>query len=277
VERIEPGTIVVAVDGSQHARSALSWAVEQASLERRRLTVFAAGEDAESVAGSATDRVRELQPSLTVRALTCRRDPRAVLVDLSAQAHLLVLGSRGRGAFRSMLLGSVGAAVSAHAECPVVVCRPDGHRAGRGVVVGADGTPESLPVIEFGYRQAALREQPLTVLHCFWDAVAAVAQYHQARGEPADAPELADLQAMLAQSVAGFAETYPEVSVTLGLKHGLADEALTPRGDPWDLVVVGRHPMTSLARVVTGSISAAVVERAHAPVAVVPVTPDGPT
>jgi nucleotide-binding universal stress UspA family protein len=273
-ENIDPGSIVVAVDGSDHAERAVHWAAEQASLEGRRLMLVAVGEDARSIADHAASLIGSHHPGLDVRTLCRNGDPRRVLIELSAQAHLIVLGSRGRGALKSMLLGSVSAAVSAHAACPVVVCRPvhDQPRT-QGVIVGADGTPESLPVIEFAYQQASLRRMPLTVLHCFWDAAAAVAEYHRARGEDYAAPDLEDLRAVLATSVAGFAETYPDVPVALELKHGLVDEALSPRTTEWDLIVVGRHPMTSVSRVLTGSIATAVLERACATVAVVPEAP----
>jgi nucleotide-binding universal stress UspA family protein len=266
-------SVVVAVDGSAQAERAVLWAAEQAFLERRRLVAVSAGDEADLFVEEAVSVARALHPDLAVHGAAVSGDPREVLIDLSGRARLLVLGSRGRGALQSMLLGSVSAAVSAHATCPVVVCRPLSGQVQRGVVVGADATPESVPVIEFAYRQAALRELPLTVLHCFWDAVVAVAQYRQASGRQVEAPELEDLRAVLAESVAGLAEQYPDVPVTLTLEHGLVDEALSPRHGGWDLVVVGRHPMTSLARVLTGSVSTAVVERARSTVAVVPVGP----
>lgn len=128
-------------------------------------------------------------------------------------------------------------------------------------------------MIEFAYRQASLRELPLTVLHSFWDAAAAVAEYREARGEKVVRPDLEDLRAALSESVAGLAEQYPGVAATLTLKHGFADEALSPRHGGWDMIVVGRHPMTSLARLLTGSMATAVIERAHTTVAVVPQEP----
>lgn len=265
------GSVVIGVDGSEHAERALRWAADQAALEHRRLAVVAVGETAAGSIDQAVAAARSWHPELTVLRSVVPGDPREVLLDASAHAYLLVLGSRGRGAVKSMLLGSVSAAVSAQAACPVVVCRPphDG-RTRTGVVVGADGTPESLPVIEFAYRQAYLRGLPLTVLHSFFDAAAAVAQYRRARGLPADGAELDKLRAGLAKSVAGLSEDYPGVEVTLTLEHGFADQALSPRHGGWDLVVVGRHPLTSLPRVLTGSLATSVVERAHATVAVVP-------
>lgn len=265
------GSVVVAVDGSAHAERALRWAADEAALERRHLLVVAVGDAAGASVDDATAAAMVRHPDLPVTSRAVPGDPRQVLVDASAHAFELVVGSRGRGVVGSMLLGSVSATVSALAVCPVVVCRPvDPSARHGGVVVGADGSPESLPVIEFAYRHAFLRGAPLTVLHSFFDAAAAVAQYHQARGEPAEVPELDDLRATLSASVAGLEEDYPGVPVTLTLQHGLADQALTPRHAPWDLVVVGRHPMHSLGRLLTGSIATAVLERATCPVAVVP-------
>ncbi len=266
------GSIVVAVDGSDHSDRAVRWAVEQAALETRPLVAVAVAGDTGTAAEDAVAAARGLAPDLPVRGASVAGEPREVLIDLSTEAHLLVVGSRGRGSLRGILLGSVSAAVSAQSACPVVVCRPSGgDPVQSGVLVGADGTPESRAVIEFAYRQASLRGLPLTVLHCFWDAAAAVAQYREARGQTVVPPDLEELRAALSEAVAGLAEQYPDVPVTLTLKHGFADQALGPRHGGWDLVVVGRHPMTSLGRVFTGSIATTVVERAHGPVAVVPV------
>ncbi len=292
-QSITPGSIVVAVDGSKHAARAVSWAAEQAHLERRPLAVLhAAGEgDVRTAAMAAIDKIRpdalpdllrhasdvvddavdlahSIWPDLTITAHPLTGDPRQALVEASTHAHLIVMGSRGRGVFASMLLGSVSAAVSKHASCPVVVCRPlpDGTTA-QGIVVGADGTPESLPLVEFAFRQASLRQLPVTVLHCFWDVVAAVTGV-QETDQPDEATQ--DLQLLLTESVAGLSEKYPDVQVTLRLAHGLADEGLAHLSERWHLIVVGRHPVNTLGRLLTGSISTTVLERARCTVAVLP-------
>ncbi|MDQ6525300.1 universal stress protein [Nocardioides sp. LHD-245] len=269
---IRPGSIVVAADGSTHAARALDWAATQAALEGRPLAVVTAGEgDVRRVNDAALRQAGELAPDVDAIGLTAPGDPRAVLVDLSRDAHLLVLGSRGRGTVRSMLLGSVSTAVSGLASCPVVVCRPQAdEHPGKGVIVGIDGTASSLPVLDFAFAQAALRGQGLTVVHVVWDVVAAVAGLRNVRVDDLDLGPEDEAHLLLAESVAGFGEKYPDVRVTLRVTHGLVDDVLGSRTAAWELVVVGRHPLDTVGRLVTGSIATAVVERARTTVAVVP-------
>lgn len=291
---INPSSVVVATDGSDDATRAVHWAAEQAFLERRPLVVVTATgtspvpvlawggvgagyapsiEDlvahGRSLAEDALSVVRHLRPGLEASAEVFVGDPRQVLVEISRQVHLLVLGSRGRGAFRSKLFGSVSAAVSRDAACPVFVCRPPAHGEAppRGILVGADGTPESLPVIEFAFHQASLLDLPLTVVHCVWDQVAALL----GPGLVSPLEEgLEQQRLLLSESVAGMCSKYPEVSTDLRLGRGLAEEFLATDTAGWNLIVVGRHPVDTLLRLVTGSVAIAVAERARTTVAVVP-------
>jgi nucleotide-binding universal stress UspA family protein len=292
---IQPGSIVVGVDGSPDADRAVHWAAEQAALERRPLVVFAAVsptpamvgswpgpayvypaeellESAQAVADQAASLAVAHRPGIAPQTAIATVDSRIALTDLSADAHLLVLGSRGRGRVSSALLGSVSASVTKHAECPVVVCRPGTHlRVKKGVLVGADGTAESLRVIEFAFRQASLRSQPLTVVHSFFDVVATVESPHLAD----DDPDLDSRRLLVAESVAGFRERYPEVHVSTHVARGFADDTLAVLADAYDLVVVGRHPVNSLTRRLSGAVATAVLERSHTNVAVVPEAPAG--
>src|SRR5690606_16874816 len=102
---------------------------------------------------------------------------------------------------------------AAHAVCPVVICRPtDEPFAKTALVVGADGSEDSLPVIEFAFRQAELRQMPLHVVHCYADA----STRHWRRSTPVDKD---GLRLMLAESVAGMADKFPDVTVTLRLDN----------------------------------------------------------
>lgn len=269
---IHPGGIVVAADGSKHAARAVVWAAEQARIERRPLVVVTADEGkSHGINHEAVRLASATAPDIDVVPLTAAGDPRQILVELSRDAHLMVLGSRGRGTVKSMLLGSVSTTVTKLATCPVIVCRPRAEdHVGRGVLVAADGTPESLPVIEFAFAMASLRGMTLTAVHCVWDVVHAVAGLRNVELEDVDLSAGDDAHLLLAESIAGFREKYPDVPVELRVIHGLVDDVVGGRTAAWDLVVVGRHPVDTVGRLVTGSIATAVIERAHTLVAVVP-------
>lgn len=294
LDPVAANSIVVATDGSDDADRAVRWAAEQAFLERRPLTVVTAVNgpevptaawsgmgavyswdphqalvSARALAQEAAEVALHLHPGLDVTTAARIGDPRHVLVEISRDVPLLVLGSRGRGVLRSKLLGSVSAAVSRDAGCPVVVCRPERHedRPRQGILVGADGTAESLPVIEFAFQQASLMDLPLTVVHAVWDEVGAM------HGPVMVSPRetgLDQYRVLLGESVAGIASKFPEVSVDLRLARGMAEDCLSDTGALWNLIVVGRHPVDSLLRLVTGAVATSVVERSHTTVVVVP-------
>lgn len=291
------GSIVIAHDSSPHSAAALSWGLEQASVEDRPVDVVhllsvteaqqAAWLGASGAGLQALDDLRDQAvahleglavlaraqyPSLRIRTHVVEREARHGLIDLSASAHLMVLGSHGRGPLTSPLLGSVSAAVTRRAECPVVVVRPPRPASdtaaptGSGVLVGVDGTAESVPVLEFAFAQAALRGHHLTAVHCVRDLIAA---YVGDAGFPTE-EEMLRARAVLAESVAGLAEKYPDVAVSRRLNRGLLDQLVTDADKAWDLVVVGGRRHGALHRLLVGSTTIAVLERAHCPVAVVP-------
>ncbi len=264
------GSIVVGLDGSEHAERALTWAVGQARVTRRPLALVHCAQHSEPP-GLLTDAARTaayLDEDLDISVHRIEDDPRDVLVELSLDAALLVLGSRGRGVVRSALLGSVSASVAGQAVCPVVVCRPAHEAETDRVVVGADGNPCSRPVLEFAFAQASLRGWPLTVMHCFWDVTAATAGPGPVVAKADDG--LDDLRLLLAESVAGLTERYPDVEVTRELARGLVDACLTGTSTGASLLVVGRCEPTLLDRFLHSSCALAVLERADTTVAVVP-------
>lgn len=141
-----PG-ITVGIDGSSHSARALEWALNEAAVKHAQLTVLTVHSVASSgwtgnpmvLSGDPTDQeearraAEELTlklasqldvakpSSITVRSITGL--PAEQLIKASADADLLVVGSRGAGGFTKLLLGSVSDQVVHHAHCPVVVVR----------------------------------------------------------------------------------------------------------------------------------------------------------
>jgi nucleotide-binding universal stress UspA family protein len=134
--------IVVGVDGSPSAEAALRWAVTQARRSGARLRAVTAWEipvyagwlpmipfdeigaaAGKMLSASVSEALDIGAPDVEVRENVLPGHPAQVLVDESAHAALLVVGSRGRGAFAGTLLGSVSQHCVQHARCPVVVVR----------------------------------------------------------------------------------------------------------------------------------------------------------
>jgi nucleotide-binding universal stress UspA family protein len=134
------GQIVVGVDGSQSSRAALRWALDYAALTGKRVTAVSAWQYPHDYGFSITpvevwhpdtDAVEALEAAVRdvagvdrpdeFAAITRQGHPTKVLLDLSNDADLLVVGSRGHGGFAGLLLGSVSSALAEHAHCPVLV------------------------------------------------------------------------------------------------------------------------------------------------------------
>jgi nucleotide-binding universal stress UspA family protein len=134
--------IVTGIDGSNSSTEALEWAARQAHLTGASLEVITTWDwppslgwsvpipedydpaaDARAVLESALEPIRQAYPDLNVEARAEEGHPAPALVAASQDADLLVVGSRGRGAFAGMLLGSVSEHCVTHAHCPVTVVR----------------------------------------------------------------------------------------------------------------------------------------------------------
>ncbi|MGO4257977.1 universal stress protein [Marmoricola sp. RAF53] len=289
VNEISVGSVVVGVDGSRESDRALDWAAAYAKREGRDLVLVHSLDDTaamlawvyesridptsyvqqieeggQAVLDTAMARVAPDRPPGRVESLLTRVDPRSVLLEAAERADVLVLGSRGHGPVRDLLLGSVSVAVARHAACPVVVVRPHRHGSkGKGVLVGADGSPSSLAVLEFAYRQASELDAPLTVLHTVWEGPAGVGPARELQPE---SPRYPEGELALAESLAGLGEKFPDVAVDRSVIWGTPAGGLINLADGMELVVVGRHP----ARAFVGSIAVHVLEHAATAVAVVP-------
>lgn len=140
-------TIVIGVDGSETANEALRLAAREAELHDARLRIvvvwqlsslvygggFVALDEetfgvmrnrAESIADTAAKAVAELAPAVESETVVLEGQPAEALLGASEDADLVVVGSRGLGGFKRLMLGSVSDQVVHHAACPVLVVHP---------------------------------------------------------------------------------------------------------------------------------------------------------
>jgi len=137
-------TIVVGTDGSTGSWDALRWAVRETELRGAELLVVHGWqmpavpeaymvptleyeEAATTTLAEAVRTAREMAAtpeSLSIRSSVVNLRAAEALIDASEHAQLLVVGSRGHGAFAGLLLGSVSLHCASHAACPVVIVRP---------------------------------------------------------------------------------------------------------------------------------------------------------
>lgn len=295
---VPQGAVVVGIDGSEHSTRALAWAADQARRFGQPLAiVHALGPvdpywmvqpvvdvqalkesmvaNADELLDAARAEVRAAHPDLEVVTGWKSEDARHLLVEASENAGLVVVGSHGRGAFKRLLLGSVSVGLTRHAHCPVAVVRPEAAESGGeprgdgggGVLVGVDGSPQSLPTLDQAFRLAASRGAPLTVVHCFWEVGSAE---RDASLVDLDDEQYAEHRRDVDASLVPGRRTYPDVPVTVRLVQGLADDILVELAHGMDVAVVGSRERSSLGDLLLGSVAGALVERATCTVVVVP-------
>ena len=136
--------IVVGVDGSDSSMRALDWAITQAELTKASVLVVAVWhwpaalgwgiplappyiptQETETVLADVLDPIRTKHPDVTIESRVVEGHPAPALIEVSREADLLVVGSRGHGEFAGMLLGSVSEHCVSHASCPVLVLREE--------------------------------------------------------------------------------------------------------------------------------------------------------
>ncbi|GGZ96273.1 universal stress protein [Streptomyces echinoruber] len=309
--------VIAAVDGSDGSLRALDWALDAARRRRaplravhvRQYAAWAQPDllltgppeaDADPVLDTARAHLEKQGDLPPVEYTGLEGAPGVLLPELGAAAQLLVLGSRGRGGFAGLLLGSNGMTCARDAECPVVVVPPPGRETPGGETPDGetpdgetpDGeTPDGAPdgpgprivlglhadspdeaALAFAFAEAAARGARLHVVAAYpWPALPWLAPT-----EPA--PPVIDQDAVenetrtLAEGfLAPHRKRQPEVPVDLAVLPGDAAGHLVAASRGAGLVVVGRHRRRLLAPArMMGSVTHAVLLHAASPVAVVP-------
>ncbi|MFF0360286.1 universal stress protein [Streptomyces sp. NA02536] len=289
--------VVAAVDGSQDSLRALEWALDAAHRREAPLRivhvrqyapwaqpeVLAAGPpdpDDDPVLDQVRDHLAERAGLPAVEYLAMEGAPGALLPELGATARMLVLGSRGRGGFASLLLGSNSLAAARDAECPVVVVPPPGRGdgeekaagPGRPVVAGVNADSPDEATLAFAFDEAALRGAPLRIVAAYpWPLQTWMLPGEMPPPEIDQGAVEHETRTLAEGFLAPHRERHPGVTAETDVLPGDAAGHLVEASRDAELVVVGRHRRRLLAPArMMGSVTQAVLLHAASPVAVVP-------
>lgn len=296
--------IVVGFDRSRHAVAALAWAAAQAQRTHSVLEVVAVfGPEYVLVAPLTIERAlnRDLEratalawsiaPDLTVVTRPARGAPDRALLRASEGADLLAVGSRGRGGFGGLLLGSVSRRCVHRATCPVLVARglnhdwseyvaespapeePAGHEALRPperaappvphrIVVGVDGSPGSAVALAWAADQATLTDASLEVLMA-WRHPEQV----EHMGDAVDTLD-SERKSLMDEMLEPVLHAHPTLDVHPSIVHADPAPFLVNASLGADLLVVGAQGRSELSGLLLGSVADYCVGHSHCPVLV---------
>lgn len=273
--------ILIGLDGSPGAATALRWAVHEGAIRRLPVTALLAwnyldqrgdfnpdyGEkDAREELATAVEQAVGTAAAADVQQQVVADLPARALLEASADADLLVVGARGLGGFRRLTLGSVSEQVLHHARCPVAVIHASADTLDEGaerIVVGFDGSDSSRQAFRWALAEARARQAPLRLVHAWQPAAVGGNAFLPVASETDAMAEVADR--MLTAAIAA------EVTegITVERRQACAAPAgllLEEAGDA-ALVVVGSRGRGGFAELLLGSVSHQVAH--HSPVPVV--------
>ena len=270
----EPSVWVVGLDGSENARQALGWSADLAQGRHVRLLVMSAWQYPslgllptvgsaipafDEEVGAAIEReieaiAEEVAASTGVDIETrLELGPAAqVLLDALEGADLAVVGSRGRGGFARLMLGSVSHQLATHARRPTIIVPEASERAGlHRVVVGVDGSENSVAALRWAH--GFVPDSVEVVALGVWDELIGAGEH--------------DFDAAVARAEAALGATGRFARV---FETGIARERLVDHAADADLLVVGERGHRAFLGGVLGSVTTWVIHHLVCPTAVVP-------
>ena len=276
-------------DGSPESLHAVEWAAREAALRGAPLRIVSAAalplrmierqgvsgietvaehirKDRDQALAAAAKRATKTASGLVINTDDLEGSPAQAVADSGSGALMLVVGSRGIGAFAAMMLGSVSRYAAGHAPCPVVVVREETAAAHRQIGVGIGDLDNCADALAFAFEEAALRKARLVAVHAWHFPRSDIS-----RAGPTAPPLRADIiEAEAADQLTALLESWrkdhPEITVSQDVVHGHPGRALVGLSARADLVVLGRHSGIRGP----GTVRHAVLQHAHGPVAVVP-------
>lgn len=280
--------IVVGVDGSPASNAAVGWGARAAAM--RNLPVhlvhvvradaatwppipypdtwgaWQEDEGRKIIAEAVRIAAEAADAKLKINSELVFSTPVPTMVELSAEAEMVVVGSSGHGALARGLLGSVSSSLVRRAGCPVAVIHDVDPSVAQSrsapVLVGIDGSPVSELATAVAFDEASRRGVEVIALHA-WSDIAVV-----------ELPGLdwlavqAEAELCLAERLAGWQERYPDVAVHRVVACDRPARQLIERSASAQVVVVGSHGRGGFAGMLLGSVSNSVLHSVRAPVVV---------
>jgi nucleotide-binding universal stress UspA family protein len=276
--------IVVGVDGSAGGDHALRWAVEEGAIRSAKVVAILAwgyldqhappgvegfdphyGEEkARAALDAYVTRVLGSEAASVERAVVCDLPARALLGAVGPE-DLLVVGARGRGGFRGLLLGSVSQRCVHLAATPLVVVREVSVGRHDRIVVGVDGSDASRTAWHWAIEESRLRQTNVLVVHAWHEYGIGLEPFGMLIE-----PEVWETTARaLLDDLLKDLDSDQRERVEPMLVHGGPASALVAASRTADLLVVGNHGHGTFGRLV-GSVAQQVSHHAHCPLALIP-------
>jgi nucleotide-binding universal stress UspA family protein len=285
-------SLVVGVDESLGAAEALRWAAREGQLHGCAVTAVLCwgyldqhhgttggpfdpaytAADARAAVDTIVDGVLGEGAALIDRR-TVNDLPARGLVESSADADLLVVGARGLGTLRDLLLGSVSQACLHRARIPTAVVRPIGDQRTTGrerVVVGVDGSDSAQRALSWALDEARRRQAAIEVVHAWTPPLLAVPTLVYDYG-PFDEAARSILDAALDKA---DTNNLP-VPVRRTIGTGSGGHVLVEQAKDADLVVVGSRGLGGFKGLLLGSVSHQVTHHSPCPVVMIPHNEEG--
>ena len=239
--------IVAGTDGSEESLRAVGWAAGEAVLRGAPLRIVAAAampprmlsragggpgpgeyetvsdvllEHRDQALAAAAERAAKTAPGLLVDTDPLTGQPAQAITESGNGALMLVLGSRGVGAFTAMVLGSVSRYAASHASCPVVVVRDASATAHGQVGVGVGDLEDCADALTFAFEEASLRKASLVAIHAWHTPQADISRAGEAFTPPGQKAAAAGADRHLAALLDDWRAKYPDVPVSHEVVHG---------------------------------------------------------